>query len=126
MAIWTIKDFVEASGKCPIWDWLSSEIPPEAKAHIDARILQMMNLLHWSEKWISAYKNSDKILELRIPFQKVQYRPLGIYQPGRTLILLEGAIEKDGKLTTGALGRAESRAALLDREPNHVREHRFN
>ena len=125
MSVWTFLDFIEPSGHCPFGEWQSS-LPTEAQAAIDARILQMAGLLRWSEKWIKKYKTSEKIFELRIPFNKVQYRPLGTYAPNRRFILLEGAIEKGGKISKGALKRAERRQQLLEREPQHVREHRIN
>lgn len=125
MPIWTILDFVDQVGKCPFFEWQSG-LPSGAQAQIDARLLQMAGLMRWPEKWISKYKTTEKIYELRIPFNKVQYRPLGVYAPGRTFILVEGAIEKGGKIPTSSLARAEKRQRLLDKEPHHVREHRYN
>lgn len=125
MAVWTILDFVDPGGKCPFFEWQSG-LPLDAQAHIDARLLQMAGLLRWPEKWISKYKTTEKIYELRIPFKKIQYRPLRVYAPDRTLILVEGAIEKDGKIPAGALARAEKRQRLLAKESHHVREHRYN
>ena len=125
MAVWTILDFVDPRGKCPFFDWQSG-LPLDAQAHVDARLLQMAGLLRWPPKWISKYKTTEKIFELRIPHKKIQYRPLGVYAPGRTFILVEGAIEKGGNIPTNALARAEKRQKLLVKEPHHVREHRYN
>ena len=125
MQIWTILDFVGPGGNCPFFKW-QSELPSSAQAQIDARLLQMAGLMRWPDKWISKYKTTEKIFELRIPFNKVQYRPLGVYAPGRTFILVEGAIEKGGKIPASTLARAEKRQRLLEKEPNHVQEHRYN
>ncbi len=125
MAVWTILDFVEPGAKCPFFEWQSG-LPLDAQAHIDARLLQMAGLLRWPEKWISKYKTTEKIYEIRIPFKKIQYRPLGVYAPSRTFILVEGAIESGGKIPASALARAEKRQKLLAKEPHHVREHRYN
>ena len=125
MAAWTIIDFVDPGGKCPFFEWQSG-LPLDAQAHIDARLLQMTGLLRWPEKWISKYKTTEKIYELRIPFNKIQYRPLGVYAPRRTFILVEGAIERGDKIPASALARAEKRQKLLAKEPHHVREHRYN
>ena len=125
MAVWTILDFVDLGGKCPFFEWQSG-LPLDAQAQIDARLLQMAGLLRWPEKWISKYKTTEKIYELRIPFNKIQYRPLGVYAPSRTFILVEGAIERGGKIPATALARAEKRQKLLAKEPRHVREHRYN
>ncbi len=124
MAVWTILDFIEPGGKCPYFEWQSG-LPLDAQAHIDARLSQMAGLLRWPEKWIKKYKTTEKIYELRIPFNKIQYRPLGVYAPGRTFILVEGAIERGGKIPASALARAENRQKLLAKEPHHVREHRI-
>ncbi len=125
MAVWNILDFVDPRGKCPFFEW-QSVLPLDAQAHIDARLLQMVGLLRWPEKWISKYKTTEKIYELRIPFDKIQYRPLGVYAPRRTFILVEGAIEKGDKIPASALARAEKRQKLLAKEPHHVREHQYN
>lgn len=123
MAVWTFYDFIEGSGQNPFFEWWSG-LPVEAQAFIDARILQMRGLERWSEKWISKYKGADKILELRITFNKVQYRPLGIYAPNKSFILLGGAIEKD-KIDKSIIEAVIRRAILFRMEPGHVREHRF-
>ena len=71
MAVWTILDFVDPEGKCPFFEWQSG-LPLDAQAQFDARLLQMTGLLRWPEKWISKYKTTEKIFELRIPFNKIQ------------------------------------------------------
>ncbi len=124
MTVWTILDFLEPGGKCPFFEW-QSRVPLDAQAQIDARLFQMAGLLRWPEKWISKYKTTERIYELRIPFNKIQYRPLGVYAPSRTFILVEGAIERGGKIPANALARAERRQRLLAKESHHVREHRI-
>ena len=84
-------DFIEPSGRNPFAIW-QAELQPDAQAAIDTRLLAMEGMERWPEKWISDYKGYDGIIELRIPFNRVQYRPLGTYQPKRTLVLLGGAI----------------------------------
>jgi hypothetical protein len=125
MAVWTILDYVGPKGECPFFEWQSG-LPLDAQAHIDVRLLQMVGLLKWPEKWISKYKTTEKIYELRIPFKKIQYRPLGVYAPGRKFILVEGTVEKGDKIPASALARARKRQKLLAEEPHHVREHRYN
>ncbi len=124
MPVWTFYDFVEPTGRVPFWDWFS-ELPEDAQAHIDIRILQMEGLQRWSEKWISAYKSKGRLFELRIPFNKVQYRPLGMYGAGHSFVLLGGATERDGSLPQSIVKAAVQRQDLLAKEPHHVRRHRF-
>lgn len=125
MSVWTFYDYVEPSGRVPILEW-SSGLAEEVQSIIDARLLLMAGLITWSEKWISSYRSSGKLYELRITFKKVQYRPLGMYAPGRTFILLAGAIEKDGKLPTDTVRAAIERQQLLWKEPSYVRRHRYH
>jgi len=115
---------MEPSGRVPFYEWLKG-LPPDAQAFIDARILQMAGLQQWSGKWISKYRGTDKIFELRITHKKVQYRPLGIYAPNRVFILLAGAVEKDSKLPKETVAAAIRRQKLLELEPDHVRPHRI-
>lgn len=124
MSVWTIYDFVGPDGECPFAEWQAS-LPIEAQAFIDARLLAMRALRRWSDKWASKYRTTEKIIELRIPFNKIQYRPLGVYARGMSFVLVEGAIEKGGKLPDGSIRRAVNRQLLLESEPHHVREHRY-
>jgi hypothetical protein len=124
MAKWTFYDYIEPSGRNPFGDWVSG-LPPSAQAFIDARILQMAALDRWSEKWISKYKTTEKIYELRITFNKVQYRPLGIYAKNYSFILLGGDIEKDGALPRSTIEAVQRRQRFLNEEPQHVRGHQF-
>lgn len=124
MPVWTFYDYVEPSGRVPFGNWLAT-LPDEVQAHIDARLLVMRGLMTWSEKWISSYRSTGKLYELRIPFNKVQYRPLGMYASGRAFILLAGATERDGKLPAETVRMAVDRQKLLWKEPHHVRQHRY-
>jgi len=115
-------DYIEPSGRNPIAEWQAG-LPPDAQAWIDARLIQMELMLRWPPKWASDYKGYDGIIELRIPFNRVQYRPLGMYSPGRLVILLNGAIEKGGKIPRRDLDTAATRRQTVIREPFRVRAH---
>jgi hypothetical protein len=122
MAIWRIMDYVEPSGRNPIAEWQAG-LHPDAQAWIDARLLQMEAMLKWPPKWVSNYKGYEGIIELRIPFNRVQYRPLSMYSPGRIVILLNGAIEKGGKIPRSDLETASARRTSVLKEPFRVRAH---
>jgi hypothetical protein len=102
------------------------DLPWDAQAFIDNRILVMSGLRRWSEKWISKYRGTDKIYELRIPHKKVQYRPLGAYGQGFSFILLCGSIEKGDKIPTAIIDTAVRRQRDLENGSGYVREHQFN
>jgi hypothetical protein len=121
---WQFYDYMSDSGRIPFVEWLGT-IPRDAHAFIDNRLLAMERLKKWSDKWASDYKGRDKIIELRITFKKVQYRPLGTYQPGYKFVLLKGAIEKGGKIPRADLDSAEQHRDRLLKEGNCVIPHLY-
>jgi len=125
MAGWTFYDYVEASGRSPFAEWLSA-LPAEAQAFIDNRLLQMRGMVRWPEKWASKYHGTEKLIELRIPYNKVQYRPLGITRPGWIFVLLAGAIERNGKIPQDTIDAAVKRQKMVEGDQSHVRRHQFN
>src|SRR3954471_10651433 len=100
MPIWSFVDYVEASGRNPIAEWLADDVPPEARTAINGRFLQMRGMARWPDKWVSDYVGYPKILEARISWNNVQYRPLFMYSTTvrHQVVLLAGAIEKGRKL----------------------------
>jgi len=125
MAVWTFYDYVELTGSNPIRKWLDS-LPPEAEARIDYRLQQMEGMSRWPEKWVSKYKGTKEIFELRICHNKVQYRPLGTYLGVKQFILLKGAIEKGDKIPKSDIETAESRLASVKKETRHVQFHQYD
>lgn len=96
---WVFKDYVTDGGENVIRSWLSG-LPPGARARINAAIRNLEPLPELRRPYSGDLKgNCSGLIELRIPYQKVQYRPLGCYGPGRKEVtLLFGAIEKDNRL----------------------------
>lgn len=125
---WTIYDYVK-DGKSVIETWLES-LPPgireEVKAQLNAKLISMRALRLWPEKLCKAYKGEDGLWEVRIPWNKVQYRPLGclygLEHFGFTL--LAGATERNNKIPGGDIQRAVTRMNALDKEK--IREHRYD
>ena len=126
MSIWRFLDYVEpGSGRAPYWEW-ESGLPDDVQAFIDVRILAMAAMLRWPEKWASKYQGTDKIIELRCTHKKVQYRPLGAYQPNRVFVLLGGGVEKDDQIPRGIIQAVVQRQQTLEAHPTYVRRHRFH
>lgn len=123
MGAWTFYDFIEPGDRNPFYEWLKDQ-RDEAQAFIDARILQMSGLRRWPEKWVSKYRGTDSIFELRIPFMGVQYRPLGTYAKGHSFVLLGGGIEK-GRIPKETIAVVVKRELILRENPHYVRPHRF-
>lgn len=124
MSHWTFYDYVEEGGHSPFFEWME-RLSHEAQAWIDARILQMAGMPRWPEKWASKCHGTEKIIELRIPFNKVQYRPLGMYARGFSFIFLEGAIEKGGKIPVSTIEIAIRRQKRIEADWRHVGQHRY-
>jgi hypothetical protein len=119
-------DYLDASGESAFEAWRRG-LPPRAQVQIDTRLKYMRVMERWPDKWVSSYKGYDDILELRIPFDKVQYRPLGCYGPGRGIFtLLIGAIERSRKIPYGNLQAARSRRATVYADQSRIREHEYD
>ncbi len=127
MAVWRFFDYVTLGGKNRIREWLDG-LPVEASAAIDYRLLQMERLpqSQWSEKWVSKYRGRDEIYELRIPANKVQYRPLGTYHGPKRFVLLSGAIEKGGKIPTNVLDTAEQHLEEIRSGGARIEPHEYD
>jgi phage-related protein len=125
MALWTFYNYVEATGRNPVREWLDS-LPPADSAKIDYRLRQMAVLPKWSEKWVSKYRGTDEIYEFRISGDKIQYRPLGTYLGSRRYILLAGAIEKGDKIPRSDVETAERRLANVRKDWAYVRFHEYD
>ena len=121
-------DFLEANGSNPIRTWFVDEILEGARATIDDRILRMEIMPRWPAKWTSAYEGVDGVFEIRVPFNKVQYRPFAMFSSAvrYQVILLCGAIERGGKIRRSTLDTVARRRDELRKEPLRVRRHQFN
>lgn len=122
--IWTFDDFLDRSGESVIEQWFA-EIGSEAEAFIERRLKDMRPMRQWPEKWASRYKTTE-LIELRVTFKKVQYRPLGCYAPGPGFHfwLLAGAIEK-GKIPRSDIETASRRRLMVLNGTARVKEHEF-
>jgi len=108
MSEWTFFDYQRPSTEDDdpilvneILEWTLG-LPPKAQAKIDMMILTLRGWPVWPPQYVSDCGFKD-ILELRIKSGGVQYRPLGCYgAQRRVFILLIGAVEKGGKIPTGA------------------------
>lgn len=129
MPIWTFVDYVEPNGHNPFAEWLARDVPADAKTAINNRFLLMAGSRRWPDKWVSDYEGYSGVFEARIPWNRVQYRPLFMYAINIRwqMVLLNGATEKGGKLVPrSAMDTASSRRDILLREPTRVERHKFD
>lgn len=124
MSVWTILDYLDGDGSSPIEAWMAS-LPEDAQAAITVRLLNMESVRTWRPKWVTQLVGWNGLLELRIPFNKVQYRPLAMYRPGLTLVLLCGAIEKGDEIPKRHLETADRRRKQLEKDSTRVKPHEF-
>jgi hypothetical protein len=123
---WEFLDYFNDREENEFLTWLDS-IPLQAKAKINARINILRGFLVWPEQYVSSYKGWDDIVELKIVFSGVQYRPLGFYGPlGRwRFTLLVGGKEK-GKIPKRLLGCADERRKIVLADKTRARPHDFS
>ena len=126
MSLWTFWDYHNLRGENEFLRWLNSpEVPKEAKAKINARIITLQGFPVFPEQYFSAYKGWDDLYELRIVYAGVQYRPFGFYGPQRRQFsLLIGGIEK-GSVPKRLLEAADERRKVVIDDPGRVRAHDF-
>jgi hypothetical protein len=127
MPIWTFLDFVSTRGVNEIHEWLNSkEVPAQAKAKINARIISLQGFPVFPEQYFSAYRGWNDIYELRVVYAGVQYRPFGFYGPARwRFSLLVGGIE-NGKVRKSLLKVADERRKIVIADPSRVCPHNFS
>jgi hypothetical protein len=125
MAVWTFYDYIERTGRNPIAEWLKT-LSDADRAKVDYRLQHMAGTTQWPEKWISKYRGTQDIYELRITGNRIQLRPLGSYFGPRKFILLRGAIEKGGKIPKSDIEAAEARLSKARNEAGHVQLHQFD
>jgi hypothetical protein len=123
MGLWAFGEYAEPGGVAPFSIWLR-DLETGPQAFVDNRLLKMAGLRQWPEKWASKFQGTEKLIELRIPYNKVQYRPLGIYSPWRrySFVLLGGAIEK-GRIRKEVIDTMLARQKRVEEHSRYVREY---
>lgn len=123
MKIWNFKVFVSDRGSREIDEWLDS-LPKRAKAKIKKKItyLEISDTSKWVRPYVCKRKGSDKIWEIIVQFNNVQYRPLGCFGPkSDEFTLLIGAREKGGRLEPiNVIENAEKRRNLILQDERYI------
>jgi hypothetical protein len=93
IVLWTFKGYVNERGHNVIDEWYDS-LPLGAQNKLDW-IIKMIEVRHradWKAKFFKPYKGSKDIYEFRFEINKIAYRPLGAFGPGKgEYTLLVGA-----------------------------------
>lgn len=127
LPVWTFLDFYSRRGENEILRWLNSkDVPKEAKAKINGRIIALQGFPIFPAQFFSAYKGWPGLYEIRVPYAGVQYRPFGYYGPNRRQFsLLIGGIEK-GRVPKTLLEVADDRRKIVEGDNSRVRPHDFS
>ncbi len=122
MKEWNFKVFIDSKGQVDFYDWLDQQVK-KAKVKIRERINYFEITPYWAYRpYASPLKDTDNIVELRIVFNNIQYRPLGCFGPrnGEFTILI-GAIEDNGSFNPkNAIKFAEERCKLIHEDRRYI------
>lgn len=128
MKYWTFLDYVNGRGENVTARW-RSELPAKARAKIDARV-RYLEAMRFHEPHIlkPLSGDCDGLLELRVVFAGVQYRPICFKGPrDREITILIGAIEKGHRLRPpDACQTAKDRARSVSRNRAYLKHYDFD
>lgn len=97
---WDFRDYISRGGRNYFQEWLDDQ-PLKVQLEINTRLEYLRYQPPPLQRPYTARLKGecDGLYELRVKVEKVQYRPLFFYGPGKSQItFLAGAIEKGGKL----------------------------
>ncbi len=128
---WTFFEFLSSGGRRVIQEWIRDVAPrnreDELRAELDAMIRIMEVTQTFSDyDWKQRRENRD-IYEIRLFFERVQYRPLAFKGPASgEITLLMGAIEKSGRLQTkSAVETAAKRMNKCNQDRRRIAPYEF-
>jgi hypothetical protein len=124
MPIWKFFNYAELTGRNKVREWLDG-LSMADQARIDNRLLTMIGMERWLEKWVCKYTGTDDLYEFRIK-GSVQYRPLGTYFGEKRYVILAGAVEKGDKIPKSDIQTAEERLSRLRGNARHAVPHKFD
>ena len=106
--------YQERDGTVPLVDWLEGLVP-KARAKCIARIIRLRRRGHELRRPEADYL-CDGIYELRVAWQRVNYRLLFFFH-GRTAAVLSHGTVKLARVPPREIARAVQRKALFEADP---------
>lgn len=110
----TVVLYREADGSCPFLDWYG-ELPVKAQAKCLLRLERLRELGHELRRPEADYLR-DGIYELRVRFQRVQFRVLYFFHGTMAAVVSHG-IAKEGAVPAKEIDRAIDRKKRFEANP---------
>jgi len=113
MATWSVVKYVKPNGRCPIDDWVASKkVTAKDCAQLDTVIQAIESTVgRFPPEKVKKYHGTE-LYEVKAKGPGKQLRPLAHMDGAKKrLVLLGGAIEKDGSLDSGDVETAKNLAA---------------
>jgi phage-related protein len=106
--------FSEDNGSAPLLDWLDIQ-PAKIQEKCIVRLERLREMGHELRRPEADFLR-DGIHELRVSFQKVQYRMLYFFSLGRAVVT--HGLTKEGKVPDVEIDRAIGRRARFEKDPD--------
>src|SRR5437763_1254723 len=128
MNSWAFMDYLDARRVNIIAEWLNDrqQVPRKAKAKIETVLRYLAGTPLWVRPYASNVTDHQGIVEIRIRWMNVQYRPLGFRGPdeGQFTILVPAIAQGGEFVPLNAPGIAETRLAEVLADSSRACEHR--
>jgi hypothetical protein len=116
MVAWTVWKYVKDGGRCPLDDWIESNaVTAQDRAKLDARVDVILGVVGPLPPEFLKQYHGTRLHELKVRAMGKQLRPLCVIMPERRIVVLCGAIEKDGTIPGGDLERADNLLSALQK-----------
>lgn len=124
MKVWNFRVFVSERGNRKFDEWLSG-LPIGVVAKVRKIITYLEITETWHRPFAAKLKGTDKIWEIIVGFDNIQYRPLGCFGPKNgEFTLLIGAKEKGHRFEPiNAVKIAEERRNLIFQHERYTDEY---
>jgi hypothetical protein len=117
MTFWRFLDYISPAGTNKIQEWYDG-LPDDAQAEFDVTLRLLAGQREWrlARQEFKMLSGKQKQLgEMRFSSNNVQYRPIGMFQPGRIFVILIGCSKKGTRYTPDdALDTAVKRRRDVD------------
>ncbi len=120
----TIKTYVTERNIDDIQEWIDN-LRPRAQAAIEVRIRFLALGGNWYPPYAAKLRGYNKIWEIRVKSENIQYRPLGCFGPGKNVFsILIGATKKNNRfIPPNAPKTAEERKRLINQDERYLNEY---